>query len=49
MRKTLAGISDNCGDKDPPRKIIEKSHTMHTYVKGKINTQTTGLRIPKIQ
>ena len=47
MRKTLAGCSANGVDKDPPRKNIEKSHTLYNSIKRKINTQATWLSIPE--
>jgi hypothetical protein len=41
--------SDDGGDKDPPRKNLEKSHIVYTFVKRKRNTPTTGLSIPETQ
>jgi hypothetical protein len=49
MGKTSVEASDDGGDKDPPRKDLEKSHTVYTSVKRKINTITTGLNIPEFQ
>jgi hypothetical protein len=49
MRKTSVGSSNDGGDKDPPRKSLEKSHIVYTFVKRKRNTQTTGLSIPETQ
>jgi hypothetical protein len=49
MRKATYIGSDDGGDKDPPKKNIEKSHTVYTSVKIKINTQTTWLTVPETQ
>jgi hypothetical protein len=48
-RKTSVGGSDDGGDKDPPRKNLEKSHITYTPVKRKRNTSSTGLSIPEVQ
>jgi hypothetical protein len=47
MRKASVGGSDDGGDKDPPRKSLEKYHIAYTSVKIKRNTSTTGLSIPE--
>jgi hypothetical protein len=49
MRKTSNESSDDGGDKDPPKKNLEKYHIVYTSVKIKRNTQTTGLSIPETQ
>jgi hypothetical protein len=38
MRKIPVGISDDGGDKDPPKKNLEKSHTVYTSAKRKRDT-----------
>ena len=47
--KASVGGSNNDGDKDPPRKSLEKYHIAYTYVKRKRNTSTTMLSIHEIQ
>jgi hypothetical protein len=49
MRKASVGGSDDGGDKDPPRKNLEKSHIAYTSMKRKRNTSVTGLSIPEVQ
>jgi hypothetical protein len=49
MRKTPTVGLDDGGYKYPPRKNIEKPHTICTSFKRKINTQTTWLNILEIQ
>jgi hypothetical protein len=40
-RKASVGGSDDGGDKEPPRKNIEKSHVAYTSIKRKRNTSVT--------
>jgi len=48
MRKASIGRSYDGGDKDPPRKSLEKYHIAYTSFKRKSNTSTTRLSIPEI-
>jgi hypothetical protein len=43
MEKTSVEASDDGGDKDPPRKDLEKSHIVYTSVKRKIKYNNNGV------
>jgi hypothetical protein len=49
MRNESFGGSDDGGDRDPPRKSLEKYYIAYNFVKRKRNTSKTRLRIPEIQ
>jgi hypothetical protein len=48
-RKISIGGSDDGGDKDTRRKILEKTHITYTLVKRKRNTSLAGLSIHEVQ
>jgi hypothetical protein len=48
-RKTLVGGSDDGGDKDSPRKGLEKTHITYTLVKRKINVSSMEINSSEFQ
>jgi hypothetical protein len=48
-RKTPVGGSDDGGDKNPPRKNLEKTHVAHTPIKRKINMSLVEINAPEDQ
>jgi hypothetical protein len=49
IRKTPIRSSDDGGDKNPPRKILEKTHVAHTPIKRKINMSSVEISTPEDQ
>jgi len=47
LLKTSSRNLDDGGDKDPTRKIIEKSHIVHIPIKRKREFQKEGYEVPK--
>jgi hypothetical protein len=48
-RKTSVGGSDDGGDKNPPRKSLEKTHIAYTPIKRKRNISSVEINIPEVQ
>jgi hypothetical protein len=48
-RKTPVGGSDDGGDKNPPRKILEKTHVAYTPLKRKINLSSIEINTSEVQ
>ena len=48
-KKTLAGGLDDDGDKNPPRKILEKTHVAYTPIKRKISASSMEINALKVQ
>jgi hypothetical protein len=48
-RKTLVGGSEDGGDKNPPRKSLEKKHVAYTPIKRKINLASVEINASKVK
>jgi hypothetical protein len=48
-RKTPVGGSNDGGDKNPPRRILEKTHVAHTPIKRKRNLSSVEINAPEDQ